>query len=85
MGKEIVSNIFPPYLLVKQTGSIYAVSIPISATNYAYGYIEQINFNTISVAEGDRVLFSIEPGNPMIIAGSDVYYILEEAKIFFIE
>lgn len=75
-------DLLPPYVAISQTDSIYGVTAPYPGTNF--GYIQQVNFNTISYNVGDRVLYD-NSDKKVIFYDLSYFDIIDENKIILKE
>ncbi len=85
MSLPVVLNISPPYIAVSQTASIYAVGLPTPPGALTFGSIEQVNYQTLSYYEGQRILYEQPINNPQIIINAVPYFLIDENKIFLTE
>lgn len=75
-----------PYLAVSQDiYSIYNVTLANPQGPYTFGYIRQVNYNTIGFNNGDRIMYLQQQSDPIIYMNNQPYALIDEKKVFFVE
>lgn len=85
MALPVLFNLIPPSVVVSQTAQIYGLALPTPPGALTFGYVEQVNYNTLSVYAGQRILYEQPINNPQFFINKKPYFIIDEAKIFLIE
>jgi len=75
----------PPYIAVQQTASIYYVGLPAAEPLLSFGYVQGINYNTVSYQVGNRILYPQQKDTPVVIILGTQYSVIDERNIILIE
>lgn len=81
----VILGLTPPNIVVSQTLSIYNVELPVNQGEFTFGYVRQVNYQTLSFYAGQRILYPQPPNTPSILINSEPYFIIDENKIFLTE